>query len=250
MFPPGLSVVSLVVSGLAVAGLLVLGHIELPAGSARLAALGWIVAMTVTVAGLSVGRGRWARRHGWLLLACSIPLLVVAQPRDVWWLASGIAVSAAAVALALPSVTSWLESVDRRAPLPKPALVLMLALVDVPLVVGLVHTDGMGAGPVVGAASAMAAGWAYSRAWVTALWIIRLGTPGFVVAWGWGAPWWGWAIVATLGTVVLLAAWRGEALLAAQPLEPRRVKTQPIFAELAPEEVRRIAGIDERGNKQ
>lgn len=247
MFPPGIAVVALVGSAMSSAGLLLWGRLDVGSGSARLAAAGLVVSMAVTLAGLVVGRGRWAQRHGWFLVAIGAGLTVASRPVDVWWAVSlGVAV-AGALSLAHRSVGEWLATVERRTPLPTAAVLMMVGLLNVPLLVGLVHPDSLPAVSLVGALAAWVLLWAYSQAWVPALFALRLGAFGLAVMWAWGAPWWGWAAVATMAVVVTATAWTSGALLAAQPLEPRKVAARPILAELAPEDVRRVAGIDEKG---
>lgn len=249
VFPPALAVVSVVAAAISAAGLLVLGRLDLAVPSARLAGLGLIVSAAVTVAGLVVARSRWAQRHAWLLLGGMMTISALSRPIDAWWAASLTIAAVAALVLGLRPVTAWLASVERRVPVPKEAVVLLLIMLDAPLLVAITHPEELNGVAVGASIASWLLLWGYSQAWVPALWALRLGLPLLAVGWGWGAAWWGWAAVACAGGVAMWLAWREGALLAAQPLEPRKVTGRPILAELAPEDVRNVAGIDERGRR-
>lgn len=250
MFPPALSLVALVATVVISAGILVFGRLELDPASARLAAFGLVVLAAVTAAGLTVARARWAQRLGWLVATAAGALVSSSRPLDGWWWAGITLAAAAIVALAAPPVPAWLASIERRVPIPSAAIVLMLSLLAVPLVVALAHPSDLPAIALIAAVGGLLLAWTYSQALIWALWAIRFGTPLFVVAWAWEAPWWGWSAVGVVGAVILAAAWQPGALLAAQPLEPRKVEARPILAELAPEDVRRVAGVDEKGRRR
>lgn len=249
MFPPALAAFGLVAGAIAAAGLLVLGRVDLASSTARLAALGLMVSTAVTVAGLVVGRSRWAQRHGWVLVGVGVLISAVSRPVDAWFAASLAIGAITAIALGLRPVTTWLSSVERRVPVPREAVLLLLLLLNAPLAVAAINPDGVNGVSIAASVVAWLLMWSYSRAWVAALWLLRFGLPVIAVGWGWGADWWGWMVAVLLSIVALWAAWSEGALLAAQPLEPRKVTARPILAELAPEDVRRVAGIDDRGQR-
>ncbi len=248
MFPPAFAVFGLAASGVAAAGLLVLGRLAIEDDSARLAATALVVATVVTVAGLTVGRSRWARRHGWLLAGAIALITAFSRPVDGWFVATMALAATAIGALALPSVGTWIATIERRTPLPTTALILMLVMLDAPLAAALVHPDGLHPVVVAAAIITWVLLWAYSQARVAALWIVRFAAPLLVVGLAWGGAWWAWLAMASIGAGMLWGAWARTSLLAAQPLEPRKADAKPILAELAPEDVRRMARIDERGN--
>ena len=249
MFPPAFAAFGVVAAVLGAAGLLVLGRVDMAAAAARLAALGLVVATAVTVAGLVVGRSRWAQRHGWLLMALALGVGLSSRPVDAWWAVAVGLPAVGALSLGLRPVSSWVGTIERRVPVPSESVLLMLFLLDAPMAAAFLHPSGL-TWPVVAASGAgWLLMWAYSRAWVPALWIIRFGLPLLAVGWAWDARWWGWSSAAVVSAAALSAAWREGSLLAVQPLEPRKMSARPILAELAPEDVRSIAGIDERGRR-
>lgn len=250
MFPPALAAFGVVAAAISAAGMLVLDRVDIAATSSRLAAVGLAVATAVTVTGLVVGRSRWAQRHGWFLMAVSLAVAIVSRPIDAWWMVGVGLAGLTAIALGLPPVARWLASIDRRVPVPSEAVLLLLLLLDAPTVAAFIHPNGVTWPVVAASVVGWTLMWAYSQARVPALWAIRFGLPLVVLGWGWNARWWGWAMMGIVATGALWAAWRDGSLLAVQPLEPRRMIGRPILAELAPEDVRSVAGIDERGRRR
>lgn len=238
---------AVVAATLGAASFLVFGRVDIHPASARLAAAGLVIYAGVVVAGLGVARARWAQRSGWLVAAVAGGVVAAGRPIDAWWWIVLVLAGTAALSLQLRPVTEWIATVDRRVPIPTAAVVLMLMLVAVPFVVGVIHLDSLPPTALAAALVTLALGWAYSQAHVWALWILRFGLPVLGLGWVWGARWWGALAGGLLGLVALATAWRAGALLAAQPLEPRKVVARPILAELAPEDVRRVARVDERG---
>jgi hypothetical protein len=121
----------------------------------------------------------------------------------------------------------------------------MLGLVAAPGIVALAAADGLR--PLDWALSgfALLTAWGLGRGSATALWALRLGLAPLTAATGLtGALPRGLAVVA-VGIAITAAAWRREVALAVRPLAV--AGGVPIPPELAPPEILRAAGYDDRG---
>lgn len=244
--PPIAAAVVVVVAG----GTWATGFLLAPAPAGPFLGVGtWLVTL-VTVAGLLQGRARWAVRLGGVVAWLAVPGVAVVEP--VALAVTGSVTSVALVAmLGLPATRRLVRPHRAADAPPDDAVVLMVLLTLMPVAVGL---GLVGAGSVPSSAWVLAVGgpllaWWFGRVSVVALWLARLAVPleGVLLAVG----------LASLSGVVPLAvasacawfAWRPGAALAARPLVPTRGSGRPVFAELAPREVREAAGVDDRGHR-
>lgn len=223
---------------------------SLVAGSRWAIGLGaWLLTL-VALVGLLVARSRWAVRTALVVAGLAVP--GVALVDDSILVGIGAAASVGAVHLALSGRTAAAVRPHRAADAPPDeAVVLMLLGAAVPLVVGLgTLPDGPGPVAIAVAVVGPVLAWWFGRISLVALWAFRVLLPAGLLA---------VAVLADLpaSTLAVLAAgavgwfaWQPEVRLAADPLDPVTGTAKPVFAELAPREVRAAAGVDERGRRQ
>lgn len=209
-----------------------------------LAAIGLGLFATVAVVGFVVTHGRWARRALVAAVSGGLFSLVLVPATNWWWAAVALDGLALAVAVG-PPLDRWTRRLPPPAPLPAPSILLALGLLAVPFVAGVAGASPAGIGWSI---VAVVTAWAFGRGYVAALWAARAIVPalGVIAAFAAGSVAGTVAIAAVTATTGIWA-WNEAALLTVAPLEPRRVDPKPVFPEMAPEEVRRVAGIDERG---
>jgi len=213
-------------------------------GDYLLESLGLLVMVTVGLVGLFVARGRWARRYLWLALVIEAALFVTSGSFSL----TVVAILAAAMSLSLPGLDGWTRQLRKADAPPAPAVLLPLALISMPAVVGLIvdsstAVSAFSLGGVVGA-------WSYARAHRLTLWALRLVYPPIGIAVAGGLPLWQSVILGALVGFCVVLAWTPGALLGIQPLEPRRFEAKPVFAEMAPPEIMDEIGRDSHGRKR
>ena len=214
------------------------------AGQYLLASLGLLVMVTVGLVGLFVARGRWARRYLWSALVIDAALFVTSGR----FLVTLVAILAAALSLGLPEMDGWTRQLRKADAPPAPAVLLPLALISMPAVLGMIVNSNAAVwafslASVVGA-------WSYARAHRLTLWALRLAYPAIGIAVAIGLPLWQSVIFGTLVGFCVVLAWTPGALLGIQPLAPRRVDAKPVFAEMAPPEIMDEIGRDSHGRKR
>ena len=225
---------------------LVFGSGPLADTTAALLAADLLLLGTVIAVGVALARGRWTRRAAFLLLG-SQAILGVFLEVDGWWIAA-VAVSALSIAaVAGPWLSRWLRKLPRSDGPPPKAVGLNLGLIALPALVAVTAPEGVPAGGWLLTGFTLIAAWAYSRAWLPALWAVRVALPLLGIAAAAVLPWWG-ALVLGMGVTMLTAlAWSPEVRQAT--LSPAAVPVDliPIPPELAPPEVLEAAGLDDRG---
>lgn len=214
------------------------------AGEYLLTSFGLLVIITVGLVGLFVARGRWARRYLWVGLVIEAALFVKSGN---YWLVL-VAILAAGASLGLPGLDGWIRQLRRADAPPEAAVLLPLALLSVPAVLGLAVNAVPGVW-VFSLASALAA-WSYARAHRVTLWALRLVYPviGTVIALG--LPLWQALTLIGVTALSVVLAWTPGALRGIQPLEARRLDAKPVFAELAPPGLMDEIGRDSHGRKK
>lgn len=201
------------------------------ASSAAVIAIGSVVFTVITMVGITLVRGRWARRLGMVLVATVLVVAAVSEP-DVW---TWIAIGAGLVALGLLS-GRWLDAWIRGRPSatgPDPlAVVLLLGLLATAPAVGLAAPGGLTTAHGFFGAGGVFLAWAYSKAQVWSLWAIRLVLPLLGIAAAVASPVAGAVALLALAGALAGLAWTTEARLAVQPLMedlpgPRPVRRSP-----------------------
>lgn len=212
-----------------------------------LKATGLIILGVVGLVGFLVTHGMWARRTLLATLGASLGVLAL-TPSSAWWWAAVATVGIGVYVTAGPPLDRWIRQLPPPEPLPVQALALPLVLLAVVLVAGVAELDTVFA--VAWSVAAVGSAWAFGRAFVAGLWLARVFVPALGLLAASTAPSWWTALiaVATVGAGAWFA-WSKQALLAVSPLEPKRVQPRPVFAEMAPDEVRRAAGIGRTGKR-
>lgn len=243
----------------------------LPAATPLLAAIIWVLALafepgpyewfavllmgvgllamaTVSVVGMVVVGGRWARRLALGSVgACGLVALV--RPLDGLWLAGLVAGAVAGASLFLPAVTLRIRKLPAATGPPARAVTLPLLLVVTPFLIGLAGYDTAAWPSLVVGLSAPLVAFAYSRVVPGGLWALRILWPLLAIALAVPAGWPAGAVSAVLGAVVAIIAWHPSVKTAYHP--PREVgTTYPIPPELAPKDILDAAEIDDRGRPQ
>lgn len=209
-----------------------------------LAGLGLLLIAAVGLVGLFLARGKWARRFLWAPLAGGSAMFVLF---DTGWIPLAV-IALAALALGLPSLDAWVRQLRKAVAPPNTAVLLPLALLSSPAVIGLLREPsiwdwGFGATSVVAA-------WSYGRAHLATLWALRSLYPVLGLLLAFSAPAWPSLALAAFVTVCSALAWSPGALRAVQPLEARRVDARPVFAEMTPPGLMEEVGRDRHGRKQ
>ena len=214
-------------------------------GSVLLIGLGLILMATVSVVGMIVAGGRWARRLGFAVAAAT-GLVALTRETDVfWWIAlafTGLTV----LALNTPSVTTSIRQLPSAQGPPVRAVLAPLILISTTFILGFVSTDIVAWPELDVALSAPLVAFAYSRAFrgglfsMRVLWPVLAGGLAFLMEWPTGA------VAAGLGLTVAVLAWHPSVKVAFSP--PREVgSTYPIPPELTPPEILDAAGLDDKG---
>jgi hypothetical protein len=210
-----------------------------------LVGLGLLSLATVSVIGMVVVGGRWARRTGLASILAGL-LIAVARPIDaIWVVALSVSILAGAV-LFLPSVTEHIRKLPSATGPPPHAVLVPLVLVGTPFTIGMAAWDmPTAATVVVGLTAPLAALW-YSRVLPGGLYGVRIIWPLLALALAPLQPVPAAVVSAVTAVVVLALAWNREVRIAFHP--PRETgRVFPIPPELAPREILDAAEIDERG---
>ena len=216
-------------------------------GSATLVALALAWEGAVAMVGFLVTHGIWSRRAMAATLTAGIVALAVTDQSPWWW--GAIALGAVGLYMVVgPPFDRWTRRLAPPAPLPYQVIVLPLALLAAPYVAGLLGVEIVAG--VAWTAVAATTAWAFSRAWLAGLWSARLVVPviGAFASFQASSLWQTVAVIAVVAATTWLA-WSKPALLVVSPLEPIRGQVKPVFAALAPKDVRRAAGVDRDGRR-
>jgi len=219
--------------------------LTLATGARIMFSVGLLLLTTIATVALTVDHSRWAMRVLSATTLVSATVAFVAIPSPAWYVAvTGVALSVvvAVSGLAEPLV----RQLPPPAPLPTSALLLMLALVSTPIVVGALN--GTRPAHLVLASGSVVLAWRYGQAGPVGLWSARLGIP-LVGLWAAlsSPPLEGVVIGVYVATLTALS-WTRDTRLAAVPLVTHAT-LKPVFAELAPAEILAEAGYDEHGRR-
>ena len=209
-----------------------------------LVGFGLMLVTTVGLIGLFIARGRWARRYLWVPLIVESAMFVVF---DTGGISIGLT-ALAAVALGMPRLDGWVRQLRKADAPPNAAVLLPLALLAFPAVVGLLREPSIYDWTFC-LATAVAA-WSYGRAHRMTLWALRVLYPILGVAVALSGAGWPVGPIAGLAVACSVLAWMPGALRGVRPLEARRVEAKPVFAEMAPPGLMEEIGRDHRGRKQ
>ncbi len=214
-------------------------------GSVLLVGLGLLETATVSVVGMIMTGGRWARR---LAVAGAAPALAVGaiRPIDVIWIVALAATGVTVVSLFTRGMSAAMRRRPAAAGPPARAVILPLALILFPALLGLAAWDNpTTATMIVGLSAPIAAMW-YSRVLPGGLFVIRVLWPALAIGLAATQSRVPGLVSALTGLAVAVLAWHPSVRLAFHP--PREVGTSyPIPPELAPKEVLDAAKLDEQG---
>ena len=213
---------------------LVFGDSRLPEDSSLLLAIDLVILATVAAVGMVASKGRWAQRTA---TAVALTSAAVGVTLSSGWQATAAVGVVAAATTAGPWMRSWWLDGRRVDSPPGAAVLLVLSLLAMPGLIGAVSPDGLTLGRWLIAVTALGLGWAYSRAWMPALWAVRtvflavtaLALIGDDVVTG--------LVILGGATLCTGLAWTRDALLAVTRHDPVRGTTYPIPPELAPEQI-------------
>jgi hypothetical protein len=217
----------------------------LAAGSVLLIGVTLLALSSVAVVGMVLSGGRWARLTAFEVVACCATVAVI-RPIDLMWVVALAATAVALAALFSGSVVSSIRRLPAAAGPPERAVVVPLALLSFPFVVGLAAwEDPTPATLVVGLTAPVAALW-FARVLPGGLLGVRAVWPTMAVGLALiqdPAP----AVASALtGALIAALAWGRSVKVAFHP--PRETGTSfPIPPELAPREVLDAARLDEKG---
>jgi hypothetical protein len=214
-------------------------------GSVLLMGVGLLIGGVVSVVGLVVSGGRWARRLGFALMA-ACALIALIRPFDGVWGVAMLLTAFALVALNLPGVTDRVRRLPGATGPPARAIITSLLLLAAPFLIGASSTQTTGWPELTVGLSAPLAAFLYARVIPGGLWAVRLLWPlaATALAWPMGLP--ASATSLLLGVAVAVVAWDPSVKVAFSP--PRQVgSTYPIPPELTPPDILDAAQLDDRG---
>jgi len=215
-------------------------------GSAAVVTASAVILTVATIAGLLVGRARWARPAS-ILMAAVWFVLAIAGPIDVVAVSVSAAASVVAALAAGPWLSDWLRRLPAAEAPPRSAAVLLVALTATPGVIGAME-PAVEPEPLAWACAA----WALAEALLLArippvgLWLVRV-THGPVCAAAIAVRQ-SWVFGVGLGAVALMTValvWRRDVGDAARPLITG--SGVPIPPELVDPAIMQAAGLDDRG---
>ena len=225
---------------------LMFGSGPLAVSTAALLATDLLILGTVIAVGVVFSRGRWTRPTAFLLLGGQAVLGVFFDVSG-WWIGAVVVSALGVGAVAGPWLGGWLRKLPPADGPPPKAVIMGLGLVGLPALVAITAPGGVPLGGWLLSGCAVAAAWAYSQAWLPALWAVRGAIPVLGVVAVAGLSWPG-ALALGLGVAVFTAlAWSPEVRQAALSQAAAPVDLVPIPPELAPPEVLEAAGLDGRG---
>ncbi len=237
---------TIVLASVAWALALVFGSGPLAASAAALLAADQLIVGTVIGVGIVLSRGRWTGRAAFLLLVGQA-LLGVFLEADGWWIAGVLLTAGGIAALAGPWLRGWLRKLPRADGPPPKAVVLNLSLVSLPTLVAVTGFESVSTGGWLLSGFALISGWAYSQAWLPALWAVRVGLPVLGIAAAAALPWPGAVLIGLAVALLTALAWSQEVWQATLSPAALPVNLIPIPRELTPPEILEAAGLDDRG---
>ena len=200
---------------------------------------------TVSVVGMIIAGGRWARRSALGVVAITL-LIAVARPLDPIWVIALTASALAGASMFTRSVTRGIRRLPAASGPPERAVLIPLILIGFPALLGFAAWDSSATTTlIVGLVAPFAALW-YSRVMPGGLVAVRLLWPGLAVALSLTQ---GLAPGTTSfvgGVLVAFLAWDQTVKVAFHP--PRETgSAYSIPPELAPREILDAAGLDDKG---
>jgi hypothetical protein len=218
------------------------------AGAALLIGLGLLTGATVSTVGMALTGGRWARRMATIAMAGSL-LLALARPVDPWWWAGVVATVVAVVGINSGASAELARKLPSATGPPGRAVALVVALLLVPLALGLGSWLGSNAFTVtVGVSAPIAAMW-YSRVLPGGYYVARYGWPAVAVVLAPFQPLWASVVSASVGIVIAVIAADSSVRIAFYPPVEQGTAV-PIPPELTPPDVLAEADLDERGRRR
>ena len=213
--------------------------------STLLVGIGLISMATVATVGIVLSGGRWARRLAFLSLGSAL-VVAALRPIDVWWVVGLTSTSVAFGSLFLPGVTDHVRKLPSAAGPPPRAVLVPLALISVPFLMGVTAGQGTSWAVIVVSLSALLAAFAFSRALTGSVVTVRLLWPllALSVAPFIGLP--GSLVSVVVGLTIAAISWHPTVRLAVHP-PIETGTTYSIPPELAPTEVLGAAQVDDRG---
>ena len=218
-----------------------------PLGSegALLAGVGLVTIAAVSVVGMTVTGGRWARRLAMVSVGAGL-IIAVIRAIDGYWIAATAASIVAGSVLFLPGLSRRIRKLPAAAGPPQTAVLLSLGLLTVPFVLGVVAA-GDAAWPelAIGLTAPLFA-FFYARVIPGGLLGVRVIWPVFALGvfplLSTPANW----VTVVLSVGIAALAWRPEVKASFHP--PRETGTRyPIPPELAPRDILDAARLDDKG---
>ena len=215
------------------------------AGSILMIGVGLLATSSVAVVGMVLTGGRWARRAALTVVGLTGGV-AVARPLDPVWVVATGGTAVAAASMFSGAVTRGIRQLPAAAGPPERAVLVPMALLVVPFLLGLASWDVASAPTLIVALTAPFAALWYTRVLpggllaVRALWpllaiglaVTQTAVPG--------------AVSLLSGVTVALMSWHPSVKVAFHP--PReRGTAYAIPPELAPREILDAANLDERG---
>lgn len=218
------------------------------AGAALLIGLGLLTGATVSTVGMALTGGRWARRMATITMAGSL-LLALARPVDAWWWAGVVMTVLAAVGIYSGASAELARRLPSATGPPGRAVALLVALLLVPLALGLGSWLESNAFTVtVGVSAPIAAMW-YSRVLPGGYYVARYGWPAAALVLAPLQPLWASVVSAALGILIAVIAADSSVRIAFYPPVEQGTAVA-IPPELTPPDVLAEADLDERGRRR
>lgn len=216
--------------------------------SVFLIGFGLVLNGTVASVGIVIAGGRWAQRLALLVMA-GTGVIAVARPVDALWVVA-IALSALGVlALLTPPLVSHIRKLPSASGPPERSVLLTLAMLGVPLLVGLASWTGANWATLVAGLTAPLAAFAYARVLPAGYYLARFGWP--VLAALLSIPQDMAAGIATVACAVAVFALGMDSSVRVAFYPPvERGSAYAIPPELAPREVLDAAQIDDKGRRR
>lgn len=215
------------------------------AAAATLLAADALILALIAVTGLLVATGPWA----WWLAAMSVAAqaaLLPALGRAGWRIAAAVLLTAAAAGLVALAPRRLRQRASTDAP-PARAAVLLLGLAALPAISALASPGEIGWAQWSAAIAGVVVAWGLSQASVAALWAARTAMPLLTLVAAFTSPLAGALALAVVALALAALAWDRNLALAVTPIAPIPGAAFRIPPELAPMEVLRAAGLDDRG---
>ncbi|HSF85055.1 MAG TPA: hypothetical protein VLG28_05240 [Acidimicrobiia bacterium] len=197
--------------------------------SAAVIALGAVLGTIITVVGLVLVRGRWARQLGMVLAGGLIAVAAVADDFDAWAVLTVLLGLASLGVLAGRWLDGWIRGRPSATGPPPQSVLLLLGLLGLVPLVGLASPSGLETAHGMLGAGGILLAWGFGQAQVWALWAMRLVLPVLVIFAALATPIAGAVALLAYGAALTWLSWTEEVRLSVQPLldvtpGPRRIR--------------------------